>query len=151
EGQGTYLTNCASCHGATGNGQAPFSPVLVRAAPDLSQPQTLARRTDAELFALTTAGVAATPMPSFARTLSDDDRWKAVAFLRVLSLGGPGTPTTRAGDSGTGGKRFAALLRLLGRSYERVSAGTGAAPGGEYVEAVALAQQVSAAAAALAE
>jgi high-affinity iron transporter len=151
EGQGVYLANCASCHGATGNGQAPFSTVLVKATPDLSQPQALARRTDAELFAQATAGVAGTPMPSFARVLGDEERWKAVAFMRLLSLGGPGTPTTAAGDGGSGAKRFAGLLRLLGRTYERAPADKQTAPAGEYDQAAALAQQASAAADALAE
>jgi high-affinity iron transporter len=151
EGQGVYLANCASCHGATGTGEAPFSNVLVKAAPDLTQPQALARRTDAELFARTTTGVAGTPMPSFTRTLADDDRWKAVAFMRVLSLGGPGTPDTAAGDGGTGSKRFAGLLRLLGRTYEHAQADGETAAPDEYVQATALAEQVSAAAEALAE
>jgi len=99
EGQGVYLAQCASCHGATGDGQGAFSRVLVHAAPDLRQAQALARRTDADLFAAATHGVAATPMPSFDRVLSEDDRWKAVAFLRLLSLGGP----PRADSSTAGG------------------------------------------------
>jgi len=60
----------------------------------------LAQRTDAALWAAVTNGVAATPMPQFGRTLSEDDRWKAVAFLRLLSLGGPGTPSTSSANGG---------------------------------------------------
>jgi FTR1 family protein len=94
EGQGVYLAHCANCHGTTGDGHGTFADVLVKPAPDLSTPQALARKTDVELFTATADGIAATPMPAFARTLRDDERWKAVAFMRILSLGGPQTPAT---------------------------------------------------------
>ena len=102
EGQGIYLAQCASCHGANGNGQGVFSPALVKAAPDLSQAQALARRSDAEIFGSVTEGVAATPMPAFARTLKEDERWKVVAFMRLLSLGGPQTTATEPYNGGPG-------------------------------------------------
>ncbi|MFI5398012.1 MAG: FTR1 family protein [Candidatus Binatia bacterium] len=101
EGQGVYLAHCASCHGAAGDGRGAFADILMKRAPDLSQPQTLARQSDAELFAATTHGIAGSPMPPFADSLREDDRWKAVAFMRLLSLGGPKTRTgaTESGPS----------------------------------------------------
>ena len=145
EGQGVYLTQCASCHGATGNGQGTFAGVLVSGAADLSTPQALARKSDAELFAATTTGIAGTPMPSFARTLLDDERWKAVAFLRLLSHGGPGN-TSSAGTGGAGDstKRFSGLLRLLGGTYERAWSGGQLTNAAEYDEAAVLAHQIAA-------
>ncbi|HEX7409549.1 MAG TPA: FTR1 family protein [Candidatus Binatia bacterium] len=93
EGQGLYLAHCASCHGVGGDGRGAFADILMKSAPDLSQPQAMARQTDAELFAATTHGIAGSPMPAFAGALREDERWKAVAFLRLLSLGGPKTRT----------------------------------------------------------
>ncbi|HVO26961.1 MAG TPA: FTR1 family protein [Candidatus Margulisiibacteriota bacterium] len=147
EGQGVYLTQCASCHGATGNGQGTFANLLVSGARDLSTPQALARKPDAELFAATTTGIGGTPMPSFAHTLTDDDRWKAVAFLRLLSHGGPGH-TASGGTSGEGdaAKRFSGLLRLLGSTYERAWSDGHITNAAEYNEASVLAQQMAGAA-----
>ncbi|MFQ5668086.1 MAG: FTR1 family protein [Candidatus Binatia bacterium] len=108
EGQGVYLAHCASCHGATGNGlDARFARILSKPPPDMSRPQALARQTDAELFAAATHGVAGTAMPPFDRVLGADERWKAVAFMRVLSLGGPETVPSSGGRSGVKSKRVA--------------------------------------------
>jgi high-affinity iron transporter len=86
EGQGIYLSQCASCHGAGGDGVGPYAATLITAVPDLTQTRRLAQRSDAELFATVRAGVAGTAMPAF-RTLSDTETWKVIAFLRGLSLG----------------------------------------------------------------
>ena len=150
EGQGAYLAHCASCHGASGNGQGTFANVLVSAMPDLSTPQALARKSDAELYATTTTGIPGTPMPTFARAMPDDERWKAVAFLRLLSQGGPGTSTVEGAGGGDQTKRFAGLLRLLGNSYEHAWTGGHVTNAVEYDEARVLAGQVVDAADALA-
>lgn len=144
EGQGVYLTHCANCHGATGDGNGAFSASLMKPAPNLAHPASLARRTDADLFAATTDGAAGSPMPSFGRTLQDDERWKAVAFLRLLSLGGPATPSQGPPADGSGElKRFSGLLRLLGRSYSQAWAGGQLTDARAYNEALALLGQVS--------
>ncbi len=87
EGQGVYLSQCAGCHGAAGDGSGPYAAGLLDAVPDFTQIAPLAQRTDAEIFATLRDGVPNSPMPAF-RGLTDDERWKAVAFLRSLSLGG---------------------------------------------------------------
>ncbi len=150
EGQGTYLSNCASCHGAAGDGKGAFSAVLMHAAPDLSQPQALARQTDEQLFAAASDGVSGTPMPGFERLLSDEERWKAVAFMRVLSLGGPQVASLVAGGDGAG-QRYAGLLRLLSRTYRETRSGPrdSGDTRGQAVEG--LAAQVSAAGESLAQ
>jgi high-affinity iron transporter len=144
EGQGIYLTQCAACHGATANGHGTLTDVLIKPAPDLSRPQGLAQRTDVELFAATSDGIGGSPMPAFARSLSDDERWKAVAFLRALSLGGPLPAGGSAGRSGgPDGKRFGGLLRLLAREYAAGWSGDQLTNTLEYEEARALAEQVT--------
>lgn len=131
EGQGVYLTHCASCHGAGADGHAAFTDVLMKRTPDLSGPQALAQQTDAELFAKTTDGVSGSPMPGFARSVSADDRWKAVAFLRALSLGGV-LPAT--GSSGNGARLAGAandLEAALTESLRLVDAALAADNGGD--------------------
>lgn len=87
EGQGLFVAHCAGCHGAAGDGRGVLATGLGAPVPDLSTPLSLAARNDADLVAVVRDGVAGTAMPAFARALTDDERWKAVAFLRLLSLG----------------------------------------------------------------
>ena len=138
EGQGVYLSQCANCHGATGDGSGAYAATLLTPVPNLARTAQLTRRTDAELFAAVRDGVAGTAMPSF-RNLSDDERWKAVAFLRALSLGGPdGGSGTAAGGGAT--LRFGRLVRMLGAEYRRALAGAQ-----EPTESEVLLRQVTAA------
>jgi high-affinity iron transporter len=116
EGQGLYLSQCASCHGATGDGTGPLASTLLTPAPNFTQPARLARRTDAELFDAVHDGVAGTAMPAF-RNLTDDERWKTIAFVRALSLGGPDGGTGAASGGSGGTPRFGRLLRLLSAEY----------------------------------
>ncbi|HVM97235.1 MAG TPA: FTR1 family protein, partial [Candidatus Acidoferrales bacterium] len=101
EGQGIYLSQCASCHGVSGDGKGSYSAALLSHPNDLTQPQSIAQRSDADLFAASRDGVAGTPMPAFAHSLSDDERWKAVAYLRALSLGGPPTDSNAPSSAGS--------------------------------------------------
>jgi copper transport protein len=77
-GEGIYLANCASCHGRDGDGDGP-----IETEP---QPGPLAeavlRTSAAELSYRIAYGVAGTPMPAFAGTLTRDERWALVAYLR---------------------------------------------------------------------
>lgn len=119
EAQGTYVTHCAGCHGAAGDGQGPYSASLLRPARPFNTPQGLARMTDSELFNIVAHGVPGTPMPAFERTLSDEEMWAAVSFVRLLSLGGDdGSGSTMASGDGSS-RRFAGLLRLLAEEYQK--------------------------------
>ncbi|MBI1814521.1 MAG: FTR1 family protein [Deltaproteobacteria bacterium] len=120
EGQGLYLSQCASCHGAIGDGTGPLASTLLTPAPNFTQPARLARRTDAELFDAVHDGVAGTAMPAFGN-LTDDERWKTIAFVRALSLGGPdGGAGAGSGGGGTPQfGRFGRLLRLLSAEYAK--------------------------------
>ena len=128
EGQGIYLSECAGCHGATGHGDGAYSTVLLTPAPDLTQARQLARRSNTELFATIRDGTPGTAMPAF-RGLTDDEAWKATAFVRMLSLGGPlrgadtrgasasasasGPSSATGSSSGVGGTELAETRRLL--------------------------------------
>jgi len=150
EGQGIYLSQCAGCHGSAGDGKGPYASNLLTPAPSFTQPAVLGRRTDTELFDAVRDGVAGTAMPAF-RNLGDDQRWKVVAFLRALSLGGQegGSGTNAGGGSGT--QRFGRLLRLLGSEYANAFDGGKVLNDQDLTESEVLVGQINAGAPAVAE
>jgi copper transport protein len=74
-----YLANCASCHGADGAGDGPEGSGMLP-APGAIGP-SVTGRTDPQLQYLVTNGLAGTKMPSFATTLSENERWDLVNYL----------------------------------------------------------------------
>ena len=145
EGQGVYLAQCAGCHNANGDGKGPFASELVNPVPDASSAQALAKKTDRQLYDTLSAGVPGRAMPGFARTLSDDERWKAVSFLRLLSLGGPGSKII-AGNGQPGNpqsRHFGGLLSMLAGVYGLAVKDGDIVAVNEYEEARSLAVQVS--------
>src|SRR6185295_13012933 len=78
------------------------------------------------LFASVSDGVPGTAMPGFAPVLDDEQRWKAVEFLRARSLGGPARKTLSKTDAGTGAQAvpsdaervFTEVRRLLAASAD---------------------------------
>jgi copper transport protein len=81
-GRELYLANCAACHGINGDGDGPtvagwLPPLrtLGEEVPDLS---------DGALAHRIAVGSAGTRMPAFASTLSENDRWDLVNYLRTL-------------------------------------------------------------------
>ena len=73
-----YSDNCASCHGATGNGRGPASVNLDPPPIAFADINRAKNRSVFGLYQVIGQGLDGTAMPSFAH-LSDDDRW-ALAF-----------------------------------------------------------------------
>jgi mono/diheme cytochrome c family protein len=77
-GQAIYRANCASCHGIDGLGDGPISTM-----PDAGRlADAIDEHSDAELSYRIAHGVAGTPMPAFAGSLTPEERWQLVAYLR---------------------------------------------------------------------
>lgn len=79
DGMKIYTMNCATCHGtldrkpsALGNSFYPPAPNLISDPPDDPEWHTF--------FTIRT-GIRYTGMPSWAKSLSDDDMWKVTSFL----------------------------------------------------------------------
>ncbi len=83
-----YRAQCEDCHGPRGFGDGPLAARLsVRPAP-LTGFHLLAR-SDGEMFWLLTKGLAAPgggiTMPGFEATLTEDQRWEAIDYVRALA------------------------------------------------------------------
>ena len=82
EGQTLYQKHCAFCHGEDGRGSSGSGPQFYPPVPSLVDPnQTLS---DAGMQAVITQGVRYTGMPSFAKALAEEQRWKIVLWLQHL-------------------------------------------------------------------
>ena len=90
KGRALFQSACAACHGTDGNGRDATAkdledswgqPVTLT---DLRQ-QTLRSGPNLEaVYRVLLTGIEGTPMPSFAESLSDEQRWELVAFIAQL-------------------------------------------------------------------
>ncbi len=81
-----YQANCVQCHGNGGRADGPLAPFTRVPPVDLAAPHT-ALHTAGDLFGWIGAGMPSGAMPGFSRTLSEQDRWDIVNFLRSFSQG----------------------------------------------------------------
>jgi putative copper resistance protein D len=78
-GMAIYREHCATCHGATGAGDA----AAMRLLGDLRSPPT-SRRHAGELFWLISQGIPGRGMPAFASPLAEARRWDVINLIRAL-------------------------------------------------------------------
>lgn len=87
-GHQLFLGNCAKCHAADANGR-PNRPSL--------RTERIRHATDGELAWMLLHGNPFKGMPQWS-SLSDDQRWQIIAYLRTLPPGHPG-PSSRSSSS----------------------------------------------------
>jgi mono/diheme cytochrome c family protein len=82
---------CFNCHGQAGKGDGPSVPTLFddwgyHDAPFdfTASPRRKCGGTDQDLYRTFLTGMNGTPMPSFAETISGEDAWHLVHFLKTL-------------------------------------------------------------------
>ncbi len=80
-GKKIFTGKCLSCHGTLGKGDGPMCKVLKKKPGDLTSAQVKAE-TDGALFWKITKGQK--PMPTFAKNLTDKERWNVVNYIRTL-------------------------------------------------------------------
>ncbi len=84
EGGKLYTTNCAPCHGAKGYGDGPAGKTLNPPPSHIASLVRMPMATDSYLFWTISEGgkELQTAMPPFKDTLSTNDRWKIILYLR---------------------------------------------------------------------
>lgn len=85
-GMALYAAHCSVCHGRTAKGDGPGGAGLPKPPADLTAPHT-DQHTAGDLFWWITHGIPASGMPAFGETLSDDECWDLINFLRALAAG----------------------------------------------------------------
>lgn len=80
-GAALFQTHCAPCHGPEGHGNGVAAAGLERRPADFRL--HVALHSDAELYAWVALGVEDTPMPAFRDTLSREELWHVVNYLRA--------------------------------------------------------------------
>jgi putative copper export protein/mono/diheme cytochrome c family protein len=82
-GQQLFAQNCAICHGAGGKGDGPLGQNLKPRPVDLTGSH-LTTHTDGDLYWWISHGIAGTGMPSFTGTLTDQEIWAIIRYVRSL-------------------------------------------------------------------
>lgn len=82
-GGALYATNCALCHGETGEGDGPGAAGLEQAPADLHE-EHVQELSDGALFYIISHGRPETPMPAWENVLNEEQRWQVVNFLRTF-------------------------------------------------------------------
>lgn len=82
-GRELYATNCATCHGETGEGDGPAAASLDPSPSDLHEDHVQGL-TDGALFYIISHGRPETAMPAWENTLDVEQRWHVVNFLRTF-------------------------------------------------------------------
>lgn len=79
-GQVVFEKNCASCHGKTGEGLGPVAKM-----PNFSDKHYQESRTNQQLFDKITGGGQGSGMPAWEKSLTAQDRWNVIAYIRNLA------------------------------------------------------------------
>jgi mono/diheme cytochrome c family protein len=78
-----FGAHCQSCHGANGDGKGERAERLSIAPADFGDAHAMGLRTDGELFWIITEGHK--PMPAFRGTMTDEQRWHLVDYVRTFA------------------------------------------------------------------
>jgi mono/diheme cytochrome c family protein len=84
-GKAVYLTFCAQCHGFNYDGQGTVGQSFEPLPTDLRNPQVQSKL-DGELFKNISYGIPGGRQPALATTITIDDRWHVVAFVKSLGV-----------------------------------------------------------------
>lgn len=81
-GEHLFMENCSMCHGPGAQGNGPLRETMWPPPSDLTIYTSW--HSDGELYWFITKGVDGTDMPAFERSLTDEERWTIIHFLRTL-------------------------------------------------------------------
>jgi mono/diheme cytochrome c family protein len=78
-----YNSKCASCHGSNGDGKGDKAQNLWKSPTDFRNAARMNRRSDGDLYWITTKG--SWPMPAFENKLTVLERWQLVDYIRTFA------------------------------------------------------------------
>ena len=81
-----YQSQCAMCHGKTGDGRGDLALELKLKVPDVTDRERQKRRTDGEWLYITTHGHKDMPPE---KRLVDQQKWEMILYMRTLVKGSP--------------------------------------------------------------
>ena len=84
QGMALYQLHCLTCHGPTGLGDGPAGLLLNPRPADLQQHMIPGVHTDAQIFDWITDGYPASAMPPYRDTLTEEQRWHVLNYIRTL-------------------------------------------------------------------
>jgi mono/diheme cytochrome c family protein len=84
-GHALYEANCLACHGPEGAGDGLVGLTLNPRPADLRAHAVPGVHSDGQLYRWITGGFPGSVMPAFAETLTDEERWHLVNYLRTLA------------------------------------------------------------------
>jgi mono/diheme cytochrome c family protein len=79
-----FATNCAICHGESGEGDGPAATELEKKPADLHEAH-VQELSDGALFYIISHGKPDTPMPAWGNVLKEEERWQVINFLRTFN------------------------------------------------------------------
>jgi mono/diheme cytochrome c family protein len=85
EGKVLYTSYCSPCHGEKGKGDG-IAAVALNPKPADHTSAKVQNETDGTLFFMMSEG--RDPMPQYKRTLTENQRWELVAYIRTLAKTG---------------------------------------------------------------
>ncbi len=85
-GRGLFTQNCAACHGLEGWGNGPNSISIEKKPANLTRP-FYQQYPDEFWFYRISEGIPGTRMPRFGETLTEEQRWYLIAYIKTLSRG----------------------------------------------------------------
>ena len=122
QGRAIYVENkCMDCHGKLGRGDGESGPTLKDDWGNPIRPADLSRRwafrggpAREDIYRTIVTGLNGTPMPSFASSISEADRWRLVDFVYSLSPGDePGYAAMVSAARAKGGLDAAKIREIL--------------------------------------
>lgn len=83
-GKKVYDAKCTLCHGASGKGDGPAGASTNPKATNFAEKAKMTKSDD-ELFKIISDGSKGTTMMGYAGSISEQDRWNLIAYIRSLS------------------------------------------------------------------
>lgn len=129
EGHRLFSTNCASCHGITGQGDGPSAHTLSTAPPGVGSRRLTPELTPTLAYNVILVGVRGTAMPAFAASLAPQQRWNVINYIYSLRGEPLVIPAARDATAALGDTASPVILALLDSALDFARNGRNAEAG----------------------